>query len=112
MGESLCHPGADLVIEIHYGPDFGGQEDDTVMNLEWVDEAEVRPISVGWLLGNGAMTDGPLVIPPDVISTFHQEAVLFNTDKSLLQHLSPHAPSGQVLPSVDGNACGRQHSTD
>ena len=106
-------PGADLVIEIHYGPDFGGQEDDTVMNLEWVDEAEVRPISVGWLLGNGAMTDGPLVIPPDVISTFHQEAVLFNTDKSLLS-ICPHmhllgksyqvwmeTPAGDSIPLID-----------
>ena len=31
-------PGADLVIEIHYGPDFAGQIDNTVMNLEWVDK--------------------------------------------------------------------------
>ena len=108
-------PGADLVIEIHYGPDFGGEVDDTVMNLEWVDEPEeeVRPISVGWLLGNAAMTDGPLVIPPDVISTFHQEAVLFNSDKSLLS-ICPHmhllgksykvwmeTPEGDSIPLID-----------
>ena len=108
-------PGADLVIEIHYGPDFGGEVDDTVMNLEWVDEPEeeVRPISVGWLLGNAAMTNGPLVIPPDVISTFHQEAVLFNSDKSLLS-ICPHmhllgksyqvwmeTPEGDSIPLID-----------
>ena len=108
-------PGADLVIEIHYGPDFGGQTDDTVMNLEWVDapEEEVRPISVGWLLGNGAMTDGPLVIPPNQLSTFHQEAVLFNSDKSLLS-ICPHmhllgksykvwmeTPTGDSIPLID-----------
>jgi len=108
-------PGADLVIEIHYGPDFGGQIDDTVMNLEWVDEPEsdIRPISVGWLLGNGAMTDGPLVIPPHEITTFHQEALLFNSDKSLLS-ICPHmhllgksykvwmeTPDGDSIPLVD-----------
>lgn len=108
-------PGADLVIEIHYGPDFGGQTDDTVMNLEWVDEpeADIRPISVGWLLGNGAMTDGPLVIPPNQVSTFHQEAVLFNSDKSLLS-ICPHmhllgksykvwmeTPAGDSVPLID-----------
>jgi len=108
-------PGADLVIEIHYGPDFGGQTDDTVMNLEWVDETEteIRPISVGWLLGNGAMTDGPLVIPPNQMSTFHQEAVLFNSDQSLLS-ICPHmhllgksyqvwmeTPNGDSIPLID-----------
>ena len=108
-------PGADLVIEIHYGPNFGGQVDNTVMNLEWVDEpeSEIRPISVGWLLGNGAMTNGPLVIPPDAITTFHQEAVLFNSDKSLLS-ICPHmhllgksykvwmeTPTGDSIPLID-----------
>ena len=85
------------------------------MNLEWVDEPEsdIRPVSVGWLLGNGAMTDGPLVIPPHEITTFHQEAVLFNSDKSLLS-ICPHmhllgksykvwmeTPDGDSIPLVD-----------
>lgn len=108
-------PGADLVIEIHYGPNFGGEVDDTVMNLEWVDEppASIRPISVGWSLGNGAMTDGPLFIPAGEMATFHQEAVLFNSDKSLLS-ICPHmhllgksykvwmeTPEGDSIPLID-----------
>ena len=48
-----------------------------------------RTISVGWLLGNGARR--ALVIPPDEITTFHQEAVV----QWVLTHLSPHALLGK-----------------
>ena len=82
------------------------------MNLEWVDEPEedIRTISVGWLLGSGAMTDGPLVCPPDEITTFHQE-VVFNADQSLLS-ICPHAPAGQIVQGVDGDAGRGQRSLD
>ena len=59
------------------------------------------------------MTDGPLVIPPNQMSTFHQEAVLFNSDKSLLS-ICPHmhllgksykvwmeTPAGDSIPLID-----------
>ena len=48
----------------------------------WVDELkeDIRTISVVCLLGNGAMTDGPLVMLPDDITTFHQEAFVFKAD--------------------------------
>lgn len=83
-------PGADLVIEIHYGYGFAGEVDETYMNLEFVDNVEdVRPVSVGWLMGSGHMTDGPLVIPPNQISTFHQESTPFSTPKSILA-ICPH----------------------
>ena len=66
-------PGSDFVIEIHYGPGAQGQVDSTVMNLEFVTGPGIRPVSVGWLLGHGNMTDGPLVIPANTVQIFHQE---------------------------------------
>ena len=107
-------PGADLVIEIHYGPGYGEAIDQTVMNLEFVDDPDnVRPVTVGWLLSSGDMTDGPLVIPPNEITTFHQEDTPFWTDKSLIaicphQHLLGDAykvwmetPAGDSIPLID-----------
>lgn len=109
-------PGADLVIEIHYGPDFAGQIDNTVMNLEWVDEplSEIRTVYAGWLLGTGAMTDGPLVIPPNEVVTFHQESSnIFVNDMTMLS-ICPHMhllgksykvwmenPEGDSIPLID-----------
>lgn len=84
------NPGDDLVIEIHYGPGGAESIDETIMNLQFVeDPTNVRPISVGWHLNSGNMTDGPLVMPPNEITTFHQQAVPFNTDKSLIS-ICPH----------------------
>jgi mono/diheme cytochrome c family protein len=84
------YPGENLVLEIHYGPGGAEMIDETIMNLQFVDDpVNVRPISVGWLLGGGNMTDGPLVMPPNQISIFHQEAVPFNSDKSLIS-ICPH----------------------
>ncbi|MBM55789.1 MAG: hypothetical protein CMB32_04445 [Euryarchaeota archaeon] len=108
-------PGADLVIEIHYGPDFAGEIDETVMNLEWVDEPleEIRTVYAGWLLGTGNMTDGPLVIPPNEVVTFHQEGAPFSNDMTILS-ICPHMhllgksykvwmenPEGDSIPLID-----------
>lgn len=83
-------PGADLVIEIHYGPGYAESIDETFMRLEFVDDiAAVRPVRVGWLMSSGHMTNGPLVIPPNEVSTFYQEATPFWSDKSLIA-ICPH----------------------
>jgi hypothetical protein len=82
-------PGADFVVEIHYGP--GGQEmiDNTKMNLEFVTDVQnVRAVNVGWWLNTGNMTDGPLVIPANEVTTFHQEMQV-SGDKSLIA-ICPH----------------------
>ena len=107
-------PGADLVIEIHYGPGFGEEIDQTYMNLEFVDDAaNVRPVSVGWLLSSADITNGPLIIPPNEVSTFYQEDTPFWSDKSLIaicphQHLLGDSykvwmetPAGDSIPLID-----------
>lgn len=84
-------PGTDFVLEIHYGPGGIGLTDSTKMHFEFVtDPINVRPISVGWLLGQTppTMIDGPLVIPANEVVTFHQELTL-NTSLSLVS-ICPH----------------------
>ena len=107
-------PGADIVFEIHYGPGQAEEIDETYMNIQFVtDVSAVRPVTVGWVLGTNDMTDGPLVIPPNEISTFHQEDQPFWTDKSLIaicphQHLLGKSykvwmetPDDETIPLID-----------
>ncbi len=75
-------PGTDFVVEIHYGPGGIGLTDSTKMHFEFVaDTSTVRPINVGWLLGQypPTMIDGPLVIPANEVVSFHQELTLSNS---------------------------------
>lgn len=107
-------PGADFVIEVHYGPEGETEVDNTQINLQFVTDTDnVRPISVGWLMGSGSMTDGPLIIPPEQVVTFHQEVTPFWQDKSLIS-ICPHmhllgksykvwmeTPEGETVPLID-----------
>lgn len=84
-------PNADFVLEIHYGPGGIGLTDTTKMHLEFVtNTSNVRPISVGWLLGQSPpiMVDGPLVIPANEVVTFHQERTLTSTTSFI--SICPH----------------------
>lgn len=91
-------PGSDFVIEIHYGPGAQGQVDSTVMNLEFVTGPGIRPVSVGWLLGHGNMTDGPLFIPANTVRTFHQEWTV-PSNRSFVS-ICPHMHSVGVAYTV------------
>lgn len=109
-------PGADFVVEIHYGPGGQGSIDSTKINLQFVKDADViRPVQVGWLLGDGApvLLDGPLVIPANEQVSFHQRTVPLANDMSLIS-ICPHMhflgksykvwaipPSGDTIPLID-----------
>lgn len=104
-------PNADFVLEIHYGPGAQGQVDSTVMNLEFVTGTDVRPVSVGWLLGPAQMTDGPLYIPANTMRTFHQERTVNATTSfiSICPHMHNVGTSyrvwyeyqGETVPLID-----------
>lgn len=84
-------PGADFVLEIHYGPYHQGEVDSTLLNLQFVTNAsDVRPVRVGWLLSQSppGLVDGPFVLPANTISTFHQEYTVPN-DRSFIS-ICPH----------------------
>lgn len=84
-------PGSDFVLEIHYGPGAQGQVDSTRINLQFTTATTgIRPVSVGWLLGQTAPTlvDGPFALPANTVRTFHQEYVV-PTTRSFLA-ICPH----------------------
>ena len=108
-------PEVDFVVEIHYGPGGIGLTDTTQMHFEFVSNPNnVRPISVGWLLGQSppTMIDGPLVIPANEVVAFHQELTL-NSDISFIS-VCPHmhfigssykiwavTPTNDTIPIID-----------
>ncbi len=107
-------PGADFVMELHFGPNAMGTVDNTTMNLQFADaeDEDFRNITVGWLLGHGNMTDGPLVIPADEEVAFHQELTL--TEDMSLVGICPHmhllgksyrvwaiTPDDEEIPLID-----------
>ena len=107
-------PGADFVMEVHYGPGGAGQTDSTLINIEFAPAGGLRPIQVGWSLGQSLPTllDGPFWLPPNQISTFHQAYTLPN-DRSYLA-VCPHmhwlgksykiwaiTPSNDSIPIID-----------
>ncbi len=109
-------PGADFVIEIHYGPGGIGLIDSTKMNLQFIkNPTGVRPVNVAWILTDSppVLVDGPLVLPPNEISTFHQKSYPVWTDLSLIA-ICPHmhflgksykvwaeTPMGVIIPLID-----------
>jgi hypothetical protein len=85
-------PGADFVIEIHYGPGGAEEIDETYINLDFVDDpVGVRPVYASWLLGQSApvLTDGPLFIPANTVQTFHQVSNPLSNPLSLIS-ICPH----------------------
>jgi len=48
-------PGANFVVEIHYGPGGQGSIDSTKINLQFIQDPEdIRPVEVAWLLSDAA----------------------------------------------------------
>ncbi len=105
-------PGADFVLEIHYGPDHQGETDTTKMNLKFTSDTDFRAISAGWLLNHDDIVDGPLAIPANTVRTFHHEWTTSN-DLSLVS-ICPHMhrvgksfkiwfenPAGDSIPLID-----------
>jgi len=86
----MVPPGADFVLEIHYGPGGIGLIDTTKMNLQFItNPVNVRTVSVGWLLNNPIPSQGPLIIPPDTVITFNQLSAPMPVARSLIS-ICPH----------------------
>ena len=112
MGIKL-YQGADLVIQVHYPADDEPRLDSTRINLEFADGQGTREIGIVPALDHlYTITDGPLVIPPNEVRTFHAQ---FNVPfQTTITAIGPHAhlvctsmkayavaPGNDTIPLVD-----------
>lgn len=104
--------GADIVVQVHYpaGSDF--QLDSTRVNMQ-LTSSPLRGLAIDPLLEHFfTMTDGPLIIPPDEIKTFHNEFTV--PLQGIITAIGPHAhkvctsmkafatlPNNDTIPLID-----------
>ncbi|QQR87624.1 MAG: hypothetical protein IPJ76_05195 [Flavobacteriales bacterium] len=104
--------GADIVIQVHYpaGSDF--ELDSTRVNMQ-LSSANLRSLAIDPLLEHGfTMTDGPLIIPPNQVKTFHNQFTV--PIPGIITAIGPHAhkvctsmkcfatlPNNDTIPLID-----------
>lgn len=114
MGTKLL-AGSNIIFQMHYPAGTGGQVDQTKINFDLFQGAwntrEVfftAPLNFG-----GSLTDGPLVIFPNEVRTFHNQYTIPNVDLTVLA-VGPHmhligtsmrswavTPQSQTIPFFD-----------
>lgn len=107
------YAGADIVIQVHYPETSEGLLDSTRVNFQYDPSTFVRELGITAPLEHTiTMTDGPLVIPPNSIQTFHNHYQLaFPTTvvgigphaHLLCKHMRSYAvtPAQDTIPFVD-----------
>jgi hypothetical protein len=104
---------ADLVIQVHYPAGSDAQLDSTRVNLRLSDAPQLRSLSIDPILDHLiTITNGPLVIPPGQVRTFHAEFT--SPIPATITAIGPHAhlvctsmrafavvPGGDTIPLVD-----------
>jgi hypothetical protein len=82
--------GADLVLQIHYPSGVAGQLDSTRVNLVLDYSSGLRPLYISPVLDHGlTLTNGPLIIPPNQISTFYNQYTTPPVQYTILD-VAPH----------------------
>ncbi len=108
MGIKL-HANADIVIQVHYPVGSDGLLDSTRVNFKLDPAPFLRPLAINAILEHWyTMTDGPLVIPPNQIKTFHDAFTIPALYPATITSIGPHAhllctsmKSYAVTPSND-----------
>jgi hypothetical protein len=102
-----------IVLQIHYPVGSTGQLDSTRIRMKFSNGTPLRPMGLAPILEHGAtLTNGPLVIPPNQVKTFHNQYTI-NTNATLTL-VGPHAhllaksmksfavkPNGDTVPLID-----------
>ncbi|MFZ1686215.1 MAG: hypothetical protein WAU70_02265 [Flavobacteriales bacterium] len=104
--------GADIVMQIHYPAGSNAALDSTRVNMQ-LTGTPLRGLSIDPLLEHFfTMTDGPLIIPPDQIKTFHNAFTV--PLQGIVTAIGPHAhkvctsmkafattPGNDTIPLID-----------
>lgn len=103
-----------IILQIHYPVGSTGKTDSTSIRLKY-SNISLRPLYMIPLLEHtSTMTDGPLVIPPNTVKTFHNHFTTYGAIDGTLIGISPHAhlicksmnafgvkPNGDTIPFID-----------
>lgn len=104
---------ADLVIQVHYPAGSTAELDSTRINLQLASGGFVREMALDPVLEHSiTMTDGPLVLPPNTVKTFHNQYTV--PLPVTITAIGPHAhllctrmkafavlPGNDTLPLID-----------
>ena len=114
MGAKLL-AGSNIILQMHYPGGTGGQIDQTKVNFDlfagsWL----TREVFFSAVLEHSvSLIDGPLILPPNQVSTFHNQFNIPNVDVTVLA-VGPHmhllgksirtwavTPTNETVPLVD-----------
>ncbi|HRH39842.1 MAG TPA: hypothetical protein PK760_15940, partial [Flavobacteriales bacterium] len=86
------HANADIVIQVHYPTSASGLLDSTRVNIELDPAPFLRELAINPVLEHlFTMTDGPLVIPPNQVRTFHNAYHVPALFPATITNIAPHA---------------------
>lgn len=107
--------GSFLILQVHYPVGSTGKLDSTSIRLKF-SPVPLRPLYMAPLLEHTSttMTDGPLVLPPNVVKTFHNHFQIPPPYDATVIGVAPHAhltcesmkafgvlPNGDTIPFID-----------
>ncbi|MEO8590647.1 MAG: T9SS type A sorting domain-containing protein [Flavobacteriales bacterium] len=105
---------ADIVIQIHYPANSEVEVDSTRLNIQLSPGGFVRDLAIDPILYHGppSLVDGPLIIPPNEVRTFHEEYTV--TFPATITAIGPHShllgkrmkayavrPGNDTVPLID-----------
>lgn len=112
MGMRL-YAGADIVIQVHYPEDADAELDSTRVNFQLDPNPFLRGLSIDAVLEHTlTMTDGPLIIAPNTVRTFHNQFTI--PIPTTITAVAPHGhlicvamkswavtPTNDTIPLID-----------
>ena len=107
--------GADIVMQVHYPEGSDAELDSTRLNFQTTSGGFVREIGIDPFLEHFlTLTDGPLIIAPNTVQTFHNQFTTPVGVPAIAMGIAPHAhllctrmksyavtPSNDTIPLID-----------